>query len=253
MSAAIAVANHKGGVGKTTTVVNLGAALAEAGKRVLVVDVDPQAHLTAGLGVHLSAGQSTLHHLLLDDGIDAETVVVNTDFQGLSLIPSCIDLSAAEPYLAAAQATLLLRSRLQYLLPAFDYALFDCPPSLGFLTLNALCAATGVLIPVDVGSWALRGISHLVAVVDVLRAEQNPQLSVLGVLLSMYDARTSLSEEVLSHLRDYFGDAVFRTVIRRTVRLVRAGIDEEPILAFEPRGDIAAAYRALANEVMARV
>jgi chromosome partitioning protein len=252
MSVVIAVANHKGGVGKTTTVVNLGAALAEAGKRVLVVDGDPQAHLTAGLGVHLAPGQLTLHHLLLDEGVDAPAVVVQTGYERLSLVPSSIDLSAAEPHLAGLGAKLVLRDRLKPLLRAYDYMLLDCPPGLGFLTLNALCAARGVLIPVDVGSWALRGISHLVAVIDVLRAEQNPRLALLGVLMSMYDGRTPLSDEVLAHLLGYFGDAVFSTVIRRTVRVVRASIDEEPMLAYEPSGDVAAAYRALASEVMAR-
>ena len=252
MTMTIAVANHKGGVGKTTTVINLGAALAETGKRVLLVDADPQAHLTSGLGIFLETDQPGLHHLLFDETLQPETVVYQTNVPGLSVVPSCIDLSAAEPHLAATDNKSAFRSHLGSLLSSFDYVLIDCPPSLGFLTLNALTFASGVIIPVDIGSWALRGIGHLVGVINMMREQHNPALHVLGVLVSMYDARTHLSEEVVEHLRDYFGKQVFKTYIRRTIRLVRAGIEEEPITVFEPRGDISKAYRALAKEVMTR-
>ena len=252
MTRTIAVANHKGGVGKTTTVINLGAALAERDQRVLVVDADPQAHLTAGLGITTDGDEPGLHHLLFDDTLAADAVLRETMVPGLIVLPSCIDLSAAEPHLATTGNRTAFATRLGPLLPTFDYAIIDCPPSLGFLTLNALALASGVIIPVDVGSWALRGIGHLVSVINLLRQHHNPSLHVLGVLVSMYDARTPLSDEVLAHLRDYFGDRVFETVIRRTIRLVRASIDEEPMTVFEPRGDIAAAYRALAQEVMGR-
>lgn len=247
----VCLTNNKGGVGKTTTVINLGTALVEKGLRVLAVDADAQACLTNGLGVDATDGTPTLYDVLSDDAIAPADAVRETDIEGLHVLPGTIDLAALDTELARAGDIGALRDRLSPIFDAYDFVLIDTPPGLTFLTLNALVASTGAIIPLDVGSFAILGIDNLLRAIDQVR-KHNPDLQVLGFLVAMYDGRTPLSDEVLDHLRGHFGDRVFNTYIRRTIRLVRSSIDQEPILTWEPGGDISQAYRALADEVIAR-
>ena len=249
----IAMCNQKGGVGKTTTTINLGAALAEAGRRVLLVDFDPQGALSVGLGVNPHELDRTVYNLLMDRGVSAEDVLLKTNVVGLDLLPSNIDLSAAEVQLVGevAREQTLVRV-LAPVLADYDFVLIDCQPSLGLLTVNALTAAHAVLIPLECEFFALRGVALLMDTIYKVQERLNPQLELEGILATMYDSRTVHGREVLARLVEAFGDKVFHTVIARTVRFPETTVVGEPITSYATKSTGAVAYRALARELLAR-
>ncbi len=245
----IAIVNQKGGVGKSTTSVNLGASLALIGRRVLLVDIDPQGNTTSGVGVDKRDVSEDVYDVLLAD-VAAERVVLATAVPGLALIPATINLAGAEIELVStlSRETKLKRA-LEPLLPNYDYILIDCPPSLGLLTLNALTAAGEVLIPVQAEYYALEGLSQLIAVVRRVREALNPQLEISGVLVTMFDARTRLAIEVLEEVNTHFPSQVYRTQIPRNIRLSEAPSFGKPVALFDVKSRGAQAYMALAREV----
>jgi chromosome partitioning protein len=248
----IACANQKGGVGKTTTVVNLGTYLAMAGQRVLLVDVDPQGNATSGLGIDRTPGVLTLYDSLVD-GAQIGPSIVRTDVSGLSLVPSSVELAGADVELAAVdQRERRLRRALEAVRSDYDYILLDCPPSLGLLTINALTAADAVLIPLQSEYYALEGLTQLIATVNLVRDHLNPQLEIAGVVLTMYDARTNLSADVAGEARRHLGAAVFNTVIPRNVRLSEAPSFGMPIALYRPDSRGAESYAALTDELLRR-
>ena len=247
----IALANQKGGVGKTTTTINLGSALAERGYRVLLVDVDPQFNCTMGLGVD-PTGKPTLHEVLLKAAPLADTLVPAG--RGLTLAPSSLELAAAElqiPQMVAGER--LLTEALETVRDRFDFTLLDCPPSLGRLTLNALTAADGVIVPIQAGKWALSGTQQLFDVVGLVRQRLNKELQVLGLLLTLVDTRTLLAREIVAHVRETHGDRVFRTVIKTASKLAEAAVADSDILSYARSSDAAKAYRQLGDEVLERL
>jgi len=251
MGKVYALANQKGGVGKTTTAVNLAAYLALAGQRVLVVDMDPQANATSSLGVDKNKLRLSIYDVLIG-GVPITDVVTLTGQIRLDLVPSCPALAGAEvemvPMLAREH---LLRKALAPVVGRYDYLFIDCPPSLGLLTVNALVAATdGVIIPVQCEYLAMEGLGHLLHTINMVRDNLNPRLRVAGVLLTMYDTRTALSREVAQEVRSYFGELVFSTIIPRNVRLSEAPSYGETILTYAPSSTGALAYKALAEEFM---
>lgn len=249
----LAMVNQKGGVGKTTSTVNLGAALAEYGRRVLLIDFDPQGALSVALGVPAHELERTVYNLLMDEGCTIEDVTVSTAVPGLDLVPSNIDLSAAEVALVneVAREHALARA-LAPVLDRYDYIIIDCQPSLGLLTVNALTAANGVLIPLECEYFALRGVKLLTDTVTKVKSRLNPRLEVTGVVATMYDSRTLHTREVLERVVDAFGDLVFHTVISRTIKFPDATVAGEPITMFAPTSPAAEAYRALARELISR-
>ncbi len=249
----IAVCNQKGGVGKTTSTINLGAALAEYGRRVLLVDLDPQGALSAGLGVASHELDRTIYNLMLDAGTSITDVLVPTRIEGADLIPANIDLSAAEVQLIneVGREQTLARA-LRPLLHTYDYILIDCQPSLGLLTVNALACANAVLMPLAAEFFSLRGVALLVDTVDKVKARINPDLEIGGVLVTMFDGRTVHAREVVAMLVQRFGDLVFDTVIARTVKFPETTVAGEPITSYAPTSAAAESYRALAREVIAR-
>jgi chromosome partitioning protein len=248
----IACANQKGGVGKTTTVVNLGAYLSLAGQRVLLVDLDPQGNATSGLGVDRGSLERSTYDALLG-GASLTDVVIPTAIAGLVLAPSTIALAGAEVELATAESRerRLARALLD-VADDFDHVLVDCPPSLGLLTINALTAADGVLVPVQCEYYALEGLSQLVATIHLVRDHLNPRVVVEGALLTMYDARTNLSSQVADEVRRHLGAAVFDAVIPRSVRLSEAPSYGQPIATYRNDSRGAQAYAAFANEYLDR-
>jgi chromosome partitioning protein len=249
----LALCNQKGGVGKTTTAINLGAALAEYGRRVLLVDFDPQGALSVGLRVQPHQLDRTVYNLLMERGVGAEDVLLKTAVTGLDLLPSNIDLSAAEVQLVTevAREQALARA-LAPVLPDYDFVLIDCQPSLGLLTVNALTAAHGVVIPLECEFFSLRGVALLIDTIDKVRERLNPTLRLEGILATMYDGRTLHSREVFTRVVEAFGDTVFDTVISRTVRFPETTVAGEPITTWAPTSAGATAYRNLAREVLAR-
>jgi chromosome partitioning protein len=248
----IACANQKGGVGKTTTVVNLGTYLAMAGKRVLVVDVDPQGNATSGLGIDRADGRLTLYESLVE-GAQIAPSIVATNVSGLSVVPSSVELAGADVELAAVeQRERRLRRALEAVRSDYDYILLDCPPSLGLLSVNALTAADSILIPLQSEYYALEGLTQLIATVNLVRDHLNPRLEIAGVVLTMYDARTNLSADVAGEARRHLGSAVFETVIPRNVRLSEAPSFGMPIAVYRPDSRGAESYAALTTELLRR-
>ena len=249
----VAMCNQKGGVGKTTSTINLGAALVEQGRRVLLVDLDPQGALSVGLGVQSQQLERTVYNALMERHTTLRDVIIRDvgHVRGLDLAPSNIDLSAAEVQLVSevAREQSLLRV-LAEVRQEYDYVLIDCQPSLGLLTVNALTAAQGVIIPLECEFFSLRGVALLVDTIDKVKERLNPSLEVDGILATMYDARTVHAREVFSRVVEAFGDTVFQTVITRTVRFPETTVAGQPITTWAPTSTGAEAYRNLAKEVL---
>jgi chromosome partitioning protein len=248
----IACANQKGGVGKTTTVVNLGSYLALFGERVLIVDLDPQGNATSGLGLDRNSIERSIYDAVVD-GASIRELTVPGPVEGLDVVPSAIALAGAEVELAPVEGRERRLSRLLTEIVAdYDYVLVDCPPSLGLLTVNALTAADSVLIPLQCEYYALEGLTQLLATLDLIRDHLNPELDIKGVVLTMFDGRTKLSADVAGEVRRHLGDHVFKTVIPRNVRLSEAPSHGQPISRYAPDSTGALAYAALTNELRAR-
>lgn len=251
MTKIIAVTNQKGGVGKTTTAVNLSALVAEAGKRVLLIDIDPQGNATSGLGKS-DTDSNTVYEVLLD-AAPARDAIVETGFGSLDLMPTSIELAGAEIELVAVEnREQLLKNALEDIKGDYDYIFIDCPPSLSLLTLNALVAADSVLIPIQCEYYALEGVGQLVNTIKLMRMKMNPNLQVEGILLTMYDARTNLCAQVVQEVRNHFRDEAFDTMIPRNVRLSEAPSYGMPIHLYDARCTGAQAYRELAAELIER-
>jgi chromosome partitioning protein len=245
----MAVANQKGGVGKTTTAVNLGAALAELGYRVLVIDLDPQGNATTGLGVNPRTLEVSVYDVILH-GAALEDCIEPTSLRNLFVVPATIDLAGAEIELVPAfSRELKLHRAIQDVDDPFDFTLIDCPPSLGLLTINGLAAATEVVVPIQCEYYALEGLGQLLRNVNLVQGNLNPRLEVSAIILTMYDARTKLADQVASEVRQHFGDKVCRNIVPRTVRLSEAPSFGQPIIVFDPSSRGALAYRELAKEV----
>jgi len=249
----IAMCNQKGGVGKTTTTINLGAALAEYGRRVLLVDFDPQGALSVGLGVNPMELDQTIYNALMERGVTGDDILLKTNVVGMDLLPSNIDLSAAEVQLVGEVAReQTLKRILAPILSDYDVVLIDCQPSLGLLTINALTASHGVIIPLECEFFSLRGVALLIQTIDKVKERLNPRLELEGILATMYDRRTVHGREVLTRVVEAFDEKVFHTVITRTVRFPETTVAGEPITTFAPSSSGAVAYRDLAREVVQR-
>ena len=249
----IALCNQKGGVGKTTSTINLGAALAECGRTVLLVDFDPQGALSVGLGIPVQELDITIYNLLVERGHNVHDVIQHTATENLDILPANIDLSAAEVQLVGEVAREMVLSRvLRPLVDDYDVILIDCQPSLGLLTVNALTAAHGVIIPLECEFFAMRGVALLVETIDKICDRLNPRLQVDGILATMYDSRTLHSKEVVRSVVDHFGDQVFHTVISRTVKFPDSSLAAEPITTYASTHAAAESYRQLARELIAR-
>jgi chromosome partitioning protein len=245
----LAVANQKGGVGKTTTAINLGACLADLGFRTLVVDLDPQGNASTGLGVDTRGLEHSMYDVIIRD-VPLEDCVEPTSVKNLFLAPASLDLAGAEIELVPAfSRELKLRRAIEVVLADYDYILIDCPPSLGLLTVNGLAAASEVIVPIQCEYYALEGLGQLLRNVELVRKSLNPPLEVSTIVLVMYDARTKLADQVATEVRAHFGEKVCRTVIPRTVRLSEAPSFGQPISSFDPGSRGAIAYRQLAKEV----
>jgi chromosome partitioning protein len=249
----IAMCNQKGGVGKTTTTINLAAALAAYGRRVLIVDFDPQGAASAGLGINANELDRTVYQLLMESRPNVHEAILSTDVEGLDILPANIDLSAAEVQLVGEVAREQALARvIAPVVDDYDLVIIDCQPSLGLLTVNALTAAHGVIIPLEAEFFALRGVALLVETIEKVTDRLNPRLRIDGILATMVDLRTLHSREVLDRVREAFGDRVFRTVISRTVKFPDASVAAEPITSYAPTHPGADAYRRLARELVAR-
>lgn len=250
----LAMCNQKGGVGKTTSSINLGAGLAELGRRVLIVDLDPQGALSAGLGIQSYELDKTIYNLLIETDVSADDVIVRTRTDNLDVIPANIDLSAAEIQLVSEVGREQALYRAIYpVMDRYDYILIDCQPSLGLLTVNALATSDAVIIPMECEFFSMRGLALLTDTMDKVKSRLNPRLELAGILVTLFDGRTLHSQDVMKRLMEAFGDTVFETVITRTVRFPETSVAGEPILSWAPSSPGAAQYRQLACEVVERL
>lgn len=247
----IAIANQKGGVGKTTTTINLATAMAATKKKVLIIDLDPQGNASTGLGIDRSARAVNSYHVLIGEAQLADTVLP-TDIPGLSLVPSGVDLSGAEIELVEMERREQRLAEALGTIGSYDYVLIDCPPSLNLLTVNALVAAHAVMVPLQCEFFALEGISHLVQTIERVRQALNPELELQGIVLTMFDKRNNLSEMVAADVREFFGDKVYKTVIPRNVRISEAPSHGKPVLIYDVKCTGSEAYIHLASEVLKR-
>ena len=248
----VAIANQKGGVGKSTTAINLGAGLAKQGERILLVDLDPQGNTSSGLGIDRSSIEYSTYDVLIND-IGIDEAIEPTSVRDLYVVPATIGLAGAEIELVSLfSREMRLGQALKPVVGEYDFVLIDCPPSLGLLTINGLSGADELLIPIQCEYYALEGVSQLTRNVQLVQQSLNPQLKVEGVILTMFDGRTTLSADVVAQVREHFGDTTYRTVIPRTVRLSEAPSYGEPIEAFDPMSRGAIAYRELAREFRRR-
>lgn len=253
MGKAIAIFNQKGGVGKTTTNINLGACLAMKDKKVLIVDIDPQGNSTSGIGVRKRTLKKTLYDLLVDEKTSAKEVILHTKTKNLDLIPASVDLSGAEVELVSIEGReRRLKKVIDSIRDDYDFILIDCPPSLGLLTINSLTAVDSVLIPIQCEFYALEGVSQLLSTIELVKKNMNPDLYIEGVILSMFDGRTNLSIQVVQEVKNYFGSAVYSTVIPRNVRLAEAPSYGVPAISYDPSAAGSKAYMAFAKEFLDR-
>ncbi|MDO4399717.1 MAG: AAA family ATPase [Coriobacteriia bacterium] len=248
----ISIINQKGGVGKTTTAINLSAIIAGRGFKVLLIDLDPQGNTTSGLGVDKRSLDACIYDVLLNE-MDPKEILVKDVFNGLDLLPATINLAGAEVELVTEfSRESRLREAIEDLVGEYDYIFIDCPPSLGLLTINGLVAADSLIIPIQSEFYALEGVTKLLESMKLVKARLNKNLDIFGVVITMYDSRTTLSKQVAQEVQDYFGDLVFETIIPRSVKLSEAPSYGEPIVKFHPDGKGAKAYESLAEEVINR-
>ena len=251
MGKAIAIFNQKGGVGKTTTNINLAACLALKGRKVLIVDIDPQGNTTSGIGVKKRDLKNTIYNILIDKDYDPRKAIIKTDIKNLDLIPASVDLAGAEVELVELERReSTLKKGLDKIKDNYDYIFIDCPPSLGLLTINSLTAVDSVLIPIQCEFYALEGVSQLVSTIELVKKSLNPKLEIQGVILSMFDGRTNLSVQVVQEVKKYFGGKVYATVIPRNIRLAEAPSFGMPITEYDPKSKGAEAYMDFAEEFL---
>ena len=252
MGRVIAVANQKGGVGKTTTAINLSAALAEKGKKVLLIDIDPQGNATSGVGVEKNEVENTIYDLILGE-TTIQSCIEYTEFENLHLIPSNVDLAAAEiELIGIPDKEFIIRKEVEKIKNVYDFILIDCPPSLNFLTINAMTTADTVLVPIQCEYYALEGLSQLIHTINLVKERLNPYLDIEGIVFTMFDARTNLSLQVVENVRANVKQKVYSTIIPRNVRLAEAPSHGYPITIYDPKSAGAESYRALAEEVISR-
>ncbi|NLO89781.1 MAG: ParA family protein [Clostridia bacterium] len=250
MGKVIAVANQKGGVAKTTTAVNLGACLALRGKKVLVIDIDPQGNASSGLGVDRLNLKGCIYDVIIN-GVPIDQIIVETKIEGLHVVPATLRLAGAEIELVSAiSREVKLKKALAPVRDNYDFILIDCPPSLGLLTLNALTAADKILIPIQCEYYALEGLGQLMNTIKLIKKHLNPHLELEGVVLTMFDARTNLSIQVVEEVKQYFKNKVFKTIIPRNVRLSEAPSHGEPVITYDPKSRGAEVYNELAGEII---
>ena len=248
----LAIANQKGGVGKTTTAINLSAELARRGRRVLLIDIDPQGNATTGMGIEKSGVEHCIYDVIIKS-LPLQKIVKSTSLENFWIAPSTLNLAGAEIELVSAMSReLRMRNALEPKRNAYDDIIIDCPPSLGLLTLNAMSAADALIVPIQAEYFALEGLGQLTGVIDLVRQHLNPHIRILGVLVTMFDARTNLATQVVEEVERYFPGLMFATRIPRSVRLSEAPSHGAPVSVLDPKGKGAAAYSALAAEVMAR-
>jgi chromosome partitioning protein len=251
MGKSIAIFNQKGGVGKTTTNINLAACLANKGKKVLICDIDPQGNTTSGLGLEKQNLEHSMYDVLIDSNLDPHKAILNTKLETLKIIPASVHLAGAEVELVQIEGReFRLRKMLDKIKNEYDFVLIDCPPSLGLLTINSLTAVDSVLVPIQCEFYALEGVSQLMSTIELVKSGLNPDLQIEGIILSMFDGRTNLSIQVVDEVKDYFGDKVYSTIIPRNVRLAEAPSFGMHILEYDPKSKGAEAYMEFANEFL---
>lgn len=252
MGRIIAIANQKGGVGKTTTAINLSACLAEAGQKVLTIDIDPQGNTTSGLGIDKNGVENTIYELILGEA-EIEDVIFQTEFDNLSVIASNVDLAAAEiELIGISEKEYILKKAVEQVRDRYDFVIIDCPPSLNMLTINAMTTADTVLVPIQCEYYALEGLSQLLHTVNLVKERLNPNLEMEGVVFTMYDARTNLSLQVVENVKSNLHQTIYKTIIPRNIRLAEAPSHGLPINIYDPKSTGAESYRLLAEEVIHR-